>query len=238
MMMISAWLKGIVSPQNQLLHLAARRYKMPRSMKSQLSEKQWSQVVAEVTRLAQERDDEQSRREITEQVLQELQLPTDLIDDALKQVQYREALAKQRRQHLWLGVAGAALLLVLIVSIWTWSSNRTASLARITADTGRVTRTNDGGENVQTVTPDGKDVVYHVTLREVPLGEKLDMSCDWIDPTGKVFHQSRWETRDTNKAVWETRCRCQLDAAAPKGNWKVEMKLGDRTISATDFKVE
>jgi hypothetical protein len=201
-------------------------YKMLRAMKSQLSEKQWNQVVAEVTRLAQERDDDQSRRAITEQVLQELQLPTDLIDDALQQVRYQEALAKQRRQRMWLGMAGAVLLLVLLVSVWTWSSNRSASLARITADAGQVTRSA------------GQEALYRVTLRDVPLGEQLEMSCNWFDPTGKVFHQSRWETRDTNKEVWETQCRCRIGNEAPKGTWKVEMKLGDRTINAADFKVE
>lgn len=211
---------------------------MPRAMKSQLSEKQWNQVVAEVTRLAQEREDDETRRAITAQVLQELQLPTDLIDDALKQVQYREALVKQRGQRVWLGIAGGVLLLVLIASLWIWSSNRSASFARVTADTGRVTRTADGGENLQTVPADAREVFYQVTLRDVPLGEKLDLSCNWIAPTGQVFHQSRWETRDTNKAVWGTHCRCQIGADAPKGTWKVEMKLGDRTINTTDFKVE
>jgi hypothetical protein len=224
----------------QAVSLRGQWYKMPHAMKSQLSEKQWSQVVAEVTRLAQEREDETSRREITEQVLQDLQLPTDLIDDALKQVQYREALAKQRRQRLWLSVAGAALLLVIVASLWFWSSNRSASFARITADAGRVTRAtgNDAGNAASTVTADGQDVLYRVTLRDVPLGEQLNLSCNWIDPTGKVFHQSRWETRDTNKAVWETQCRCPIATDAPKGNWKVEMKLGDRTINASDFKVQ
>ena len=205
-------------------------------MKSQLSEKQWSQVVAEVTRLAQERDDEQSRRAITEQVLQELQLPTDLIDDALQQVQYQEALAQQRRQRIWLGIAGVTLFLILIVSVWTWSSSRSASFARITAEAGQITRTD--GNVLQSVTPDGQDVFYRVKLRDVPLGEKLDLSCNWMDPTGKVFHQSRWETRDTNKAVWETHCRCRIGTEAPKGSWKVEMKIGDRTIQSSDFKVE
>lgn len=196
-------------------------------MKSQLSEKQWNQVVAEVTRLSQERDDEQGRRAITEQVLQELQLPTDLIDDALQQVRYQEALAQQRRQRLWLGLASAVLVLVLIVSFWTWSSNRSASFARITADAGQVTRVEGQQE-----------ALYRVTLRDVPLGEKLEMSCNWFDPTGKIFHQSRWETRDTDKAVWETQCRCRIGSDAPKGTWKVEMKIGDRTLNASDFKVE
>ncbi|HEX4948661.1 MAG TPA: DUF3859 domain-containing protein [Blastocatellia bacterium] len=207
-------------------------------MKSQLSEKQWNQVVAEVTRLAQEREDEQSRREITAQVLAELQLPTDLIDDALKQVQYREALAQQRRQRIWLSVAGATLLLVIIVSLWTWSASRSASFARITADNSRITRTTDSGEHLSSVPADGQDTVFHVTLRDVPLGEKLDLSCNWIDPTGTIFHQSRYETRTTDKAVWPTQCRCRIGTAAPKGNWKVEMKLGDRMVAATDFKVE
>jgi hypothetical protein len=224
----------------QAVSLRGQWYKMPPAMKSQLSEKQWNQVVAEVTRLAQEREDETSRRAITEQVLQELQLPTDLIDDALKQVQYREALARQRRQRVWLGVAGAALLLVIIASLWVWSSNRSASFARITADAGRVTRAtgNDAGNATATVTADGQDVLYRVTLRDVPLGEQLKLSCNWIDSTGKVFHQSRWETRDTNKAVWETQCRCSIGTDAPKGTWKVEMKLGDRIINASNFKVQ
>ncbi len=207
-------------------------------MKSQLSEKQWSQVVAEVTRLAQEREDEQSRREITAQVLQELQLPTDLIDDALQQVQYRAALAKQRRQRIGMSIAGVVLLLVIVMSLWTWSAQHSASFARITAETGRVTKTVESGETLSAITRDGQDVFYRVTLREVPLGEQLDLSCNWIDPTGKIFHQSRWETRDTNKAVWETQCRCRIGTDAPQGNWKVEMKLGERTLSSKEFKVE
>lgn len=211
---------------------------MPRVMKSQLTEKQWSEVVAEVTRLAQTREDEQTQREITAQVLQELQLPTDLLDDAMQQVRYREALAKQRRQRIWLSVAGVTLLLVLVVSVWMWSASRSASFARIQSDPGRVTRTVDQGATLATVTPDGQEVFFRATLREVPLGETLNLSCDWLDATGKIFHQSRWETRVTDKAVWETQCRCQLGTAAPKGKWKVEMKLGDRILTATEFKVE
>ena len=211
---------------------------MPRAMKSQLTEKQWQEVVAEVTRLAQTREDEQTQREITAEVLQELQLPTDLLDDAIKQVQYQEALVKQRRQRLWLSVAGVVLLLVLIASLWTWSATRSASFARIQTEPGRITRVTDQGDSLKTITSDGQEVVFRAKLRDVPLGEKLTLSCDWIDPTGKIFHQSRWETRDTNKEIWETHCRCQLGAAAPKGQWKVEMKLGDRVLTSTDFKVE
>lgn len=211
---------------------------MPRAMKSQLTEKQWNQVVAEVTRLAQAREDEETQRAVTAQVLQEMQLPTDLLDDAVQQVRYQAALAQQRRQRLWLGVAGLALLLVLAISFWSWTSSRSASFARIQSDPGRVTRTVDQGAPLSTVTADGQEVFFRATLRDVPLGEKLQLSCDWFDAAGKVFHQSRWETRETDKAVWETQCRCQLGNAVPKGKWKVEMKLGDRILTATEFKVE
>lgn len=211
---------------------------MPRAMKSQLTEQQWSEVVAEVTRLAQVREDDQTKREITAQVLQELQLPTDLIDEAVKQVQYREALVKQRKQRIWMGVAGLTLLLIIIISLWAWSSARSATFARIKAEPGRVTRAIDQGDNLVTVTPDGQEVFYRVKLREVPLGEKLNLSCDWIDPAGKIFRQSQWNTGDTNKAVWETHCRCQLGTTAPKGNWKVALKLGERVLATSDFKVE
>ena len=135
-------------------------------------------------------------------------------------------------------MAGITLVLVLIISLWAWSSTRSTALAGIQAEPGRVTRTVDQGEKLTTLTPDGQEVFYRATLREVPLGETLKLSCDWVDPTGKIFHQSQWETRATNKAVWETHCRCQLGAAAPKGSWKVEMKLGTRVLAATDFKVE
>lgn len=211
---------------------------MPRAMKSQLTEKQWNQVVAEVTRLAQAREDEETQRAVTAQVLQEMQLPTDLLDDAVQQVRYQAALAQQRRQRLWLGVAGLALLLVIVISFWSWTSSRSASFARIQSDPGRVTRTVDQGATLSTVTADGQEVFFRATLRDVPLGEKLQLSCDWFDAAGKVFHQSRWETRETDKAVWETQCRCQLGNAVPKGKWKVEMKLGDRILTATEFKVE
>ncbi len=207
-------------------------------MESQLSEKQWNQVVAEVTGLAQDREDEQSRRELTEQVLQELSLPTDLIDEALQQVRYREALVKQRRQRIWLGVGGLVLALVIFASVWAWYAQRTTSFANITADAGRVTRTVDNGSNLAAVTRDGQDVFFRATLRDVPLGEKLNLSCNWIDPTGKIFSQSQWATRDTTKQIWETHCRCRIGEAAAKGDWNVQMKLGDRIISTTDFKVE
>lgn len=202
------------------------------------TEKQWNEVVAEVSRLAQIREDEHSQREITAQVLQELNLPTDLLDEALQQVQYREALAKQQRQRLWMGGAAVVLLFAVVFGMWFWSSRQAAALARITADTGRITLAADQGQSLSSVTANGQEYFYRATLRDVPLGKKLQLSCDWLNPAGQVVHQSNWETRVTDKAVWETQCRCQLGQNAAKGDWKVAMKLGDRVVSSANFKVE
>ena len=206
-------------------------------MKTQLSEKQWNDVVAEVTRLAQDREDELTRREITTEVLKELNLPTDLTEEALQQVQYREVLAKQRRQRIWVFVVSGILAALLVISLVTWRSLHDTALRAIHTESGRVTREIDNGGNTQTVTRDGKDVFYRVTLSDVPPGEILQMSCNWIDPTGKIVKQNRWETGKTN-GIWAPHCRCQLGSAAPTGNWKVEMKIGDRVVSTGDFKVE
>lgn len=207
-------------------------------MKTQLSEKQWNDVVAEVTRLAQDREDELTRREITTEVLKELNLPTDLTEEALQQVQYREALAKQRRQRIWMFAVSGILAALLVIGLVTWRSTHNAALQKIQAQSAYVTREIDNGANTQTITRDGKDVFYRVTLSDVPPGENLQMSCNWIDPTGKIFSQNRWETRNTNKEIWATHCRCDLGSTAPTGNWKVEMKIGDRVVSTGDFKVE
>lgn len=209
--------------------------------RERLREEQVAQVVAEVTRLAQQREEGQLQsleRDQVEQILQELNLPTDLIDDALAQLRRKEALAKEQRRKRLI-IAGSVLGVILLVAlVFWWNAQRNAVFARISGETGRITRAVDNGSNLQTVTRDGQDVVYHVTLNNVPAGEQLEMRCNWIAPDGQIFKQNHWQTRVTDKSVWLTSCKCQLGPAAASGTWKVEMLLGDRTVSATSFQVE
>jgi hypothetical protein len=206
-------------------------------MEKRLTEEQMAKVVAEVTRLAQDREETLDREQVNE-ILRELSLPTDLVDDALAQLNRREALARERRKKFWVTAVIAVALLAALAFGAFYFAQRDAAFDRVGAASSRLTRAADNGGSLQSVTRSGEEVFYRVTLADVPLGEELEMSCRWLDPQGRVFRENRWQTRATDKAVWATSCRCQLGAAAQAGTWKVEMSLGGRVVSASNFRVE
>ena len=206
-----------------------------------LRNEQVGQVVAEIMRLVQQREDlelQTLHRTQVEQILDELNLPKDLLDDALVQLRRQEALAKERRRKILTTAAATLTVLALLGTAFWWTAHRRAIFARITAEQGRLTRQTDDGGNLHMIRRDGQEVMYHVTLRDVPLHEQLSLTCNWIDPSGRVFHQNHWQTRLTDKAVWMTACKCQIGAAAEPGTWKVDMLLGERVLHSTTFKVE
>ena len=210
-------------------------------MDTRLTETQLGQVVAELSRLALQREDQRRRGLDCEQVIQvlkELELPIDLLDDAMEQLRQREALARRRRKQVRLVIAAITLLLVIIIAVFLMASHRSAVLGRVSAGQDRITRAGDDGGNLSKVLRDGQDVVYHVVLRDVPVDEKLSLSARWFDPSGRVFHENHWETRLTDKSVWPTLARCQLGSAAPVGTWRVEISLGGRVLSTATFEVE
>lgn len=222
-------------------------------MSNQLTESQVARVVAEVSRQAQLRElDERGRldREQVVQILEELKLPVELLDPAMRelerreaeareQARYEKALAAARRRRLWIIGSGVAALLVIILLVGVFVQRQRRAFADIAAvEPGRVTRTMDDGGNLGTVARDGSELFYRVTLGRVPIAENLSLRCNWIDPTGRVVKQNSWETRTTDKAVWPTSCRYTLGAAAQPGTWRVEMLLDDRVLSRTDFRVE
>lgn len=210
-------------------------------MEKRLNQEQLGKVVAEVTRLAQEREDFERQtldRQQVGQVLKELNLPVDMVDDAMEQLNRREALAREQRKKKRLITIGIAAVVLIILLFGTWMFRRSAAFDRVNTDQARITRTADDGGSLQTVLRDGQDVVYRVTLRDVPLSETLSLTCNWIDPSGNTFHQNSYTTKATDKSVWPTQCKCKLGSAAESGTWKVEMKLGDRVVSSTTFQVE
>lgn len=211
------------------------------ALERRLTETQLGQVVAELSKLAQQREDEQTRgldREQVVEVLKELDLPVDLLDKAMEQLRQREALAKERRRKIWILAAGLALFLAVMVLVGIAMSRRSSLFERISADPGRITLVADDGGNLDKVTRNGQEVVYHVVLRDVPAKEQISLTCKWFDPSGRVFHQNNYETRLTDKSVWPTSCRCQLGSAAPPGTWRVELSMDGRLLSSAMFEVE
>jgi hypothetical protein len=222
-------------------------------MSDQMTESQVAKVVAEVTRQAQLREPDHSQmlnRDQVVQILDELKLPVDLLDPAMRELQRREAeaevkarhdevLAAKRRRVSW--IIGACVLVVLVVVFLVGSifQRRNSELAGVAAiESGRITREVDQGENLGVVTRNGSELYYRVTLERVPLSRTLSLKCNWIDPGGRVVKQNSWETRTTDKTVWATSCRNTIGAAAQPGTWTVEMLLGDRVVSQSDFRVE
>ncbi len=214
-------------------------------MNNRLSESELAQVIAEVGQLSQRREAELDREQV-KQILQELNLPDDLLDDALMQLRRRQALEVQQRRNRRIAVGVVAILVGAIATTTVFIQQQQQAIARISTYQSRITLAQDNGGNLTTIDRQtNPQVYYRVILNEAPVGKKLTLTCDWIDPIGKVAHQSRYSTREIHKAIWPTYCYHQLSPASVTGNWKVEMSLGDaygglrqRTLSTTSFIVK
>jgi hypothetical protein len=225
----------------------------PTESAAKLTESQVARVVAEVSRQAQLRElDERERLDRAQvvQILDELNLPVELLDPAMRELERREAeaaeaaryekaLGERRRRRLLLAGSVLAVLLVLILLGGLFVQRRNRAFAGIEAvGAGRITRAADEGGNLGAVSREGGEIFYRVTLGGVPLNQNLSLKCNWIDPEGRVVRQNSWETRTTDREVWATACRYTVGAAAQPGVWSVEMLLGDRVLSRTSFRVE
>lgn len=207
-------------------------------MNNRLTQAQLSQIVGEVELLSQRRDDELDPEQV-KQILQELSLPPELLDEALVQIRRREALAVRQRRNRWIAGGVIASLVVAIAGTTVFIQQNQQAIARVSSAQSQIALTQDGSSSLKEVNRQASPLIYYrVTLKDAPIGKKLSLSCDWIDPSGQVVHQNRWETQTIDKAVWSTHCRYQFSPAASPGNWKVQMSLGERTLSTTSFTVK
>jgi hypothetical protein len=204
-------------------------------MKQRLTTQQLEQIVGEVERLANRQQDELDRSQV-EKILQELNLPPELLDEAMIQVQRKEALAKQRNRNIGIAIAGVLALVMVVVGVNIFSQNQASSIAKVIATQDRITLAQDNGENLRSVDR-GTEIAYRVTLDNAPVGEKLSLTCNWLDPTGKVAHTNRFETKNITTSVWNTQCRYQLPVNVATGAWQVQIQLGDRTLQKSPFTV-
>ncbi|MEG5058159.1 DUF3859 domain-containing protein [Microcoleus sp. A2-C5] len=207
-------------------------------MENRLTQTQLTQIVAEVQRLSNVREAELNSAEVT-QILQELGLPTELLDEALIQLQRREALAQQQRRNRWIagGLAAVAVGAIAITGFFIQQSRQ--ALDRISVQQNRITSVQDDGGNLTVVSrQNNPEIFYRVTLKDAPLGKKLSLSCDWIDPSGQVVKQNSYQTREIDKSIWNTQCRYKIGTAATPGKWQVKMFVENRAIGSTSFEVK
>ncbi|BAZ09360.1 hypothetical protein NIES4071_11680 [Calothrix sp. NIES-4071] len=193
-------------------------------MNQRLTQEQLNRIIAELGRLKERREQELEPEQV-KQILDELNLPPDLLGEAMTQVARSQLLeASQRRNKLILGSVAAALV-VIIGSGILFSQQRSDTLARVTAQSDRVDRNNS-------------ELFYRVTLKEAPVGQKLNLSCNWINPSGQIVKQNSYETKSITTSVWDTHCKYTLNSGAETGKWKVQMLLDGRTLEEESFEVK
>lgn len=208
------------------------------SMEPQLNRDQLDQVIAEAQRLTNYRQDQLLNPDQVRDILQELNLPPDVLEDALTQVHRKQALAQQARQRKRLaGIVGAVLVVAIAIPTVLFWQNR-QDLGRVSVQQDRITLTQDT-QALKSIDRQGNpDVYYRVTLKDVPIGKKLALSCDWADPSDQVVKQNRFETQPVTTAVWTTHCRYRMGSATPTGTWTVKMFLDGRPLDNATFEVK
>ena len=131
-------------------------------------------------------------------------------------------------------LAGAALL-ILIVGFQVFGG-REEKLARMSASDGRVALAGTGDTVVAAVDRSERpEIFYHVVLHDVPLAGRLELSCEWVDPSGRVARHNSYRTRMIFKRTWPTHCRQQFGPTAPEGPWQVRLLSERRVLSSSPF---
>ena len=207
-------------------------------MENRLTPQQLTKLVGEVERLSQRQQDELDRGQVQD-ILRELNLSPDLLDEAMIQLQRKEALVVQQRRNRWFVGGAIASLVVVIAAVTLFMQQQNQALARVAVQQSCVGLAQDKcGLPTALARRSSPEVFYNVTLKDAPIGKKLSLTCDWLAPGGQVVKQNRYETRQIDTPIWNTRCRYRLDPTAPTGNWQVRLLLNDRELTNNQFAVQ
>ncbi|MDD1418146.1 DUF3859 domain-containing protein [Dolichospermum sp. ST_sed1] len=206
-------------------------------MNQRLTQEQLNQIIAEVQGLQLRQEAELDQQQVKE-ILQDLNLPPELLDEALIQVRRKQALEVQQRRNKLITFGVIAAVIIGIGSTVFFNQQQGSLLANVSAQQDKITleSNNENLKNISRQT--NSELFYHVTLKNAPIGKKLALSCNWIDPSGQIVKQNNYQTREVKTSIWDTFCRYSINATAPVGNWKVEMFLEGRKISEETFMVQ
>ncbi|MFN6562590.1 MAG: DUF3859 domain-containing protein [Nostoc sp. ChiSLP01] len=206
-------------------------------MTQRLTQEELAQIVTEVESLQTRREAELDQQQVKE-ILQEMNLPPELLDEAVVQLNRRQALSAQQSQNRWITSGVVALLAVVSASTIFVIQQHNSALARVSAQQDRISLPQNNRGNLNIISRQtNPEVFYRVTLKDAPLGKKLALSCNWIGPNGQIVKQNSYQTREINTSVWNTQCRHTINSAATVGKWQVQMFLEGRQISDETFQV-
>jgi len=206
-------------------------------MNQPLNQEQLNQIIAEVQTLQLRQESELNQQQIKE-ILQDLNLPPELLDEALIQIRRKQALEVQQSRNKLIGFVVATSVIIGIGLTVFFHQQKSSLLANISAQQDKITLTSNN-ENLKNISRQANsELVYRVTLKNAPIGKKLNLSCNWIDPNGQVVKQNQYQTREIKTSVWDTFCRYSINPTIPVGNWQVQMLLEGRKISEATFVVQ
>lgn len=206
-------------------------------MNQSLNQEQLNQIIAEVQTLQLRQEAELDHQQVRE-ILQDLNLPPELLDEALIQIRRKQALQVQERRHKLIGLGVAAAVIIAIGLTVFFHQQKSYLLANVSAQQDKITLKSNN-ENIKNISRQANsELVYRVTLKDAPIGQKLNLSCDWIDPNGQVVKQNNYQTSEIKTSVWDTFCRYAINPTTPVGNWQVQMFLEGRKISEATFVVQ
>lgn len=207
-------------------------------MQKRLTPKQVSQIVAEVERLSQRRQSEIEIEEL-QQILEELNLPDDLLDEAMTQVYRKQALDNQKKRNRWIIGGVVTVVLSAGAAIFFVQQQYYSALERISVSDSRIGfKRNDPAAVKEINRQNSPEVFYNVTLENATVGKQLKLGCNWLDPNRQIAHQNSWKTKTITKKVWNTHCRYQFKENDPTGRWIVQITLGDmgdKVIQGKEF---
>ncbi len=201
-----------------------------------LTQRQLDKVIAEVTQLSEQQQSEVEAEQVRE-ILRELNLPPELLEEAMVQIYRRESIASQQRRHRFVIGSVVGLASLLLASALFVSQTRQHDLDQVVAQQDSLTLA-QGNSLTDVSRQENNELFYRVTLSEAPVNRRLSLSCNWIDPNQQIVHQNSYQTKSIATTVWDTYCRYKPGTEAPIGTWQVEMFLGDRPIDNLSFEVK
>jgi len=192
--------------------------------------------VEEAARI-QDREVSSLDHEQARDVLEELELPSALLEEARAAIQVRRIEQRERANRvklaLLLGVILAAGVAIFGVR------GLLASRARANVSNIHAVLLVEGNPISGPLSRSARpEVSLETVLAHTPEGDSLDLTCDWRGPGGDLRYQNHWQTKGIDKQAWPTHCRHRFGAADPSGAWSVEMKLNDRTLVTERFSLE
>ncbi len=136
-----------------------------------------------------------------------------------------------------------AVAIVLIAGIttyayWRYSEAQRGVQGALTAGSARLTFAADDGKSLSKVSRNpAPELWLRVALNEAPLGVSQKLRCEWVDPTGRLVRENRYETKVIDHLPWVTHARLQLRADAPLGMWRATLFRNEQKIWEQSFEV-